>query len=119
MAEQDVHQRGLAGAVLAEQREDLAAAQLEIDRVVGDERAEALADAGKLQDERLAVPRTKDHDGILRQVDFGSASLMLTRNMPSMISFSLSLTSFTTSAGTSFSSIARLAPPCAMKLNGP
>ena len=47
VAEQDVHQRGLAGAVLAEQREDLAAAQLEVDRLVGDERAEALVDAGK------------------------------------------------------------------------
>ena len=32
-------------------------------------------------------------------LDFGSASLTLTRNMPSLISFSLSLTSFTTSGG--------------------
>ena len=60
VAEQDVHQRGLAGAVLAEQREDFPAPQVEIDRVVGDERAEALADAGKLQDERrVRVERIK------------------------------------------------------------
>ena len=43
VAEEDVHQRRLAGAVLAEQRQDLAAPQLEVDGVVGDERAEALA----------------------------------------------------------------------------
>ena len=34
-AEQDVHQRGLAGAVLAEQAEDLAGATREVDAVVG------------------------------------------------------------------------------------
>ena len=32
VAEQDAHQRGLAGAVLAQQRQDLAPAQLEVDR---------------------------------------------------------------------------------------
>ena len=46
VAEQDVHQRGLAGAVLAEQRDDLAALQVERDRVIGGQRAEALGDAG-------------------------------------------------------------------------
>ena len=40
VAEQDAHQRRLAGAVLAEQRQGLAAAQLEVDRVVGEQRAE-------------------------------------------------------------------------------
>ena len=121
VAEQDVHQRGLAGAVLAEQREDLPAPQLEIDRVVRDERAEALADAGKRQDERLrSCSRTRGSADVHHGYDdFGSASLMLTRNMPSLISFSFSLTSFTISGATSFSSITRLAPPCAMKLNGP
>ena len=34
---EDVHQRRLAGAVLAEQRVDFAAAEVEIDVVVGDE----------------------------------------------------------------------------------
>ena len=45
VAEQDVHERGLAGAVLAQQRQHLAAMQIEADRIVGDERAEALGDA--------------------------------------------------------------------------
>ena len=68
VAEQDVHQRGLAGAVLAEQRQDLAAPQLEIDRVVGDERAEALGDASELRTARR----------VEATLDFGSASLTLT-----------------------------------------
>ena len=67
VAEQDVHQRGLAGAVLAEQREDFPAPQLEIDGVVGDERAEALADAGKLQDERR-LGGSDRHKGTLRTI---------------------------------------------------
>ena len=45
------------------------------------------------------------------QLDFGSASLTLTRNRPSRISFSLSLTAVATSGGTSFSSMASVAPP--------
>ena len=40
---QDVHERGLARAVLAEQRVDLAGADLEVDRVVGDDAGIALA----------------------------------------------------------------------------
>ena len=36
VAEEDVHQRGLAGAVLAEKRDDLALMQGEADVVVGD-----------------------------------------------------------------------------------
>ena len=50
VAEEDVHQRGLAGAVLAKQRDDLAALQVEGDGVVGDKRAETLGDAGEAQD---------------------------------------------------------------------
>ena len=49
VAEQDRHQRGLAGAVLAEQRQHLAGAERERDRIVGQQRAEALADAGQAQ----------------------------------------------------------------------
>ena len=45
MAEQDVHQRRLAGAVLAEQRDDLAALQVDRDRVIGEKRPEPLGDA--------------------------------------------------------------------------
>ena len=40
-AGEDVHQRALAGAVLAEQGVDLAGAQLEVDVVVGDDAREA------------------------------------------------------------------------------
>ena len=45
VAEEDVHQRRLAGAVLAEERQDLAPVQRQVDGVVGDERAEALRHA--------------------------------------------------------------------------
>ena len=38
---EDVHQRALAGAVLAEQGVDLARAQVEVDVVVGDDAREA------------------------------------------------------------------------------
>ncbi len=54
VAEQDRHQRRLAGAVLAEQRQHLAARERERDRIVGDQVAEALADAGELEDHRRA-----------------------------------------------------------------
>ncbi len=40
-----VHQRGFAGAVFAEQAEDLAGPDLQVDIGVGDHRAEALGDA--------------------------------------------------------------------------
>ena len=50
VAEQDRHQRRLARAVLAEQREHLAARRASSEIVVvGDERAEALGDAGEAQ----------------------------------------------------------------------
>src|SRR3546814_19275053 len=49
VAEKDRHQGGLAGAVLAQQGEDLAAAQLKRDGVVGGQPAEALGDAGQAQ----------------------------------------------------------------------
>ena len=46
---QDVHQRALAGPVLAEQRVDLARAQVEINLVVGDDAGERLDDAAHLE----------------------------------------------------------------------
>jgi hypothetical protein len=49
MAEQDIHQRGLARAVLAQQRNDLAARQIEIDPVIGAQRTEPLGDTAKAQ----------------------------------------------------------------------
>ena len=48
-AVEDVHQGRLAGAVLAEQREDLAGLHVEIDAVVGDDTGEALGDAPQLE----------------------------------------------------------------------
>ena len=49
---EDAHQRRLAGAVLAQQGVDLALAQVEIDAVVRDDRAESLGDAPELEGER-------------------------------------------------------------------
>ena len=46
---QDVHQRGLAGAVLAEQCVHLAAADVEADVVIGDDAREDLADPSHLE----------------------------------------------------------------------
>ena len=53
---QDVHERALAGAVLAEQGVDLARPQVEVDVVVGDDAGEALDDAAHL-DRRRGVGR--------------------------------------------------------------
>ena len=48
-AVEHVHQRRLAGAVLAEQAVDLARLDHEVDVVVGDESAEALRDAAEFE----------------------------------------------------------------------
>ena len=48
-AGEDVHERALAGAVLAEQRVDLARPQVEVDVVVGEDAREALDDPGRLE----------------------------------------------------------------------
>ncbi len=58
-AVEDVHQRGLARTVLAEQGVDLAGLHDEVDVVVGDQGAEALGDATKLEFHapRLPAPR--------------------------------------------------------------
>ena len=47
---EDVHQRRLAGAVLAEQRVHLAARELEVDVVVRDDAGEHLRDPAQLED---------------------------------------------------------------------
>ena len=52
---EDVHQRRLAGAVLAEQRVHLAAAEVEIDVVVGDGAGEDLGDSPQLEDGSRAL----------------------------------------------------------------
>jgi len=46
---EDRHQRRLAGAVLSQQRMDLAGTNVEVDSVVGDDRAEPLRDAPQLE----------------------------------------------------------------------
>ena len=48
---EDAHQRRLAGPVLAQQRVDLALAQVEVDAVVRDDRAESLRDPPQLERE--------------------------------------------------------------------
>jgi hypothetical protein len=104
VAEQDRDQGRLAGAVLAEQRQHLAGAELERDRVVGQQRAEALGDAREAQDRSRAghvgTPR-----GAYLAVDFGWSSSTLTVNLPAWMSASLALTLATTSAGTFLSNV--------------
>ena len=56
---EDVHQRRLAGAVLAEQRMDLAAAQVEVDVVVGEHAREPLRDPAQLE-QRCLRHRSRD-----------------------------------------------------------
>ncbi len=46
---EDVHQRRLAGAVLAEERVHFALAELEVDVVVGDDAGELLRDPAHLE----------------------------------------------------------------------
>jgi hypothetical protein len=46
---EDAHERRLAGAVLPEQRVDLAGPQVEVDAIVGDDRPEALRDPAQLE----------------------------------------------------------------------
>ena len=54
-AVEDAHQRRLACAVLPEQRVDLAAPEVEVDGIVGDDVPEALRDPAQLEESRLHV----------------------------------------------------------------
>ena len=56
-AVEDVHQRRLAGAVLAEERVHLALAQVEVDAVVRDDAGEPLRDPAELENRPLVHPR--------------------------------------------------------------
>ena len=58
-AAEDVHQGGFAGAVFAEQAEDFAGPDFQVDVGVGDDLAEALGDAAQLdvQDRTSRIPR--------------------------------------------------------------
>lgn len=107
MAEEDVHQRGLARAILAEQRHHLAAREAQAHRVIRGERPEALGDAVKAQDDvrRRACP---GHDAL------GSLSSTVTVKLPALIAASFSATSASAAAGTLPSKVpsgARLQPP--------
>src|SRR5262245_46038236 len=96
MAKQDIHERGLAGAVLAQQRQHLATMQIEADRIVGQQWTEALGNAAQPEDDVLRLGnRNSGH-----QLDLGSPSLISTVKLPSLIAFSFSATLATTSAGT-------------------
>ena len=68
---EDVHQRRLARAVLAEERVHLALAEVEVDRVVREDAREALRDAAELEDGRCRIrPRSS---AILRRNGRGRA----------------------------------------------
>ena len=54
---EDLHQRGLAGTVLADDGVNGALAHLQADVAVGDHSREALGDAGQLNGQRLEVGR--------------------------------------------------------------
>src|SRR5690606_7449165 len=64
----DVHERRFAGAVLAEQRVDLAALDDEVDAVVGDQISEAFGDAGELQFHLTPSCPKRAYGGISGQV---------------------------------------------------
>jgi hypothetical protein len=53
--EQDIHQRGLAGAVLPEDRVNLARFYLEIDPIVGDDPRKPFCDPPRRQDRLSAL----------------------------------------------------------------
>ena len=79
-AVEDLHQRGLAGAVLTHDGVDGAAAYVDVDVVVGDDAGEALADAPQAHSDRrrrrpvAAGARGAGHDGdLLRRRQRGDA----------------------------------------------
>ena len=61
-AGEDVHQRRLAGAVLAEQRVDFAAPHFEIDAGISEHAGECLGDAA--EDDARRRPRRQRHRGL-------------------------------------------------------
>ena len=93
MAEQDRYERGLSGAVLAEQREHFTARERQRDRIVGNEVAEALG--GGASPGAPTAGRGRHF-----VVDLGSVSTTATFSLPSRISFSFALTFACRSAGT-------------------
>ena len=94
MAEKDVHQRGLARAVLAQKGHDLAAPQRQRDAVIGEKRAEPLGDARKAEDDLLRPA------AVIHQDDFGSVSSIVTVKLPARIAASRVATSVSAASGT-------------------
>ncbi len=100
VAEEDAHQCGLAGTVLAQQAHDLALAQCQVDGVVGSERTEALGDAGQAQEGDQA-PASAKHGAMTITTygeGLGSLSSISTLSLPAMISACFWRTRFTVSA---------------------
>jgi hypothetical protein len=101
---QDAHQRRLAGAVLAQQGVDLAALDGEVDRVVRDERPEVLGDPAQLDRGRRRHRGQLSRRGHLSRCSVGldqpsgmtepggADSVMSTRNVPSLMAASFSIT---------------------------
>jgi hypothetical protein len=106
MAEQDVHQRGLARAILAEERENFAAPELQRNIVIGGQRTKALGyvaefehggrhEAGLKSGSRVRGNLSEPMDApVLKQVPdtgakrdyFGSSALSFSVNAPDLIS---------------------------------
>ena len=81
-AVEDPRQRALAGAVLAEQGVHLAGAHVEVDAVVGDERAEPLGEPGDRDKGRVCRGRrTLDRRHLLGDVDRALGRLLVDRGL--------------------------------------
>ena len=112
MAEENIHEGGLARTVFAQQGDHLTAPQLETDPVIGGQAAKALGDAVEAQDNVLRRRR------VSHQEEAGSSSLISTVNSPALIALVRSSTSAIASAGTLPSNVpsgASEQPPSFMK----
>src|SRR3712207_7079858 len=70
-AEEDAHERGLAGPVLAQETYDLTFRETKVDRVVGGQRAEPLGDAGEAEE------RSEEHTSELQSRQYLVCRLLL------------------------------------------
>ena len=84
-AVEDVHERRLARAVLTQQRVHLALSQVEVDRVVGDERAEPLRDPAKLERQIGARARGTRGGGRSLRHDYLTSTLVGILTLPAFI----------------------------------
>ena len=83
VAVQDFGERAFAGAVLAEERNDLAGAHTELGDIVGEQRAEPLDDAARFEEGRPAIDGGHGRVGsalrCIRRTSRQSASLLCAR----------------------------------------